>query len=91
MQISAGEGPGIFFGGVRLLTLEELHAEALTDEEHVTGEPGGPTPLRITTQQGFQHLACLPDGSILMQAGFNSHVKAGSWCAFLNRIMCTTV
>ena len=48
-------------------------------------------PLPLTTRQGFQQLALTADGRVVLAAGFNEIVKAGSWFAFLERVMSDTV
>ena len=83
----------MFFGGARLLSLAELIEVAAdpleAQDAAASGEP--PALLRITTVQGFQHLAVCRNGGVVMVSGFNSHIKAKTWAAFLERIMRTTV
>ena len=68
-----------------------LSADEIADEmrrvppEHLTGS------IPLTGLQGFKQLACRPGGSIVLNAGFNVHVKATSWAGFLERTLVDTV
>jgi len=78
-------GLGLFFGGARLLSLEELSAQLCG------GWRGDGALLSLTDTSGFQTLGCAPDGSIWLVSGFNEHRKSASWAEFLERVLQTTV
>ena len=79
------DGPGFFFGGARLLTSAELDAAL---QEHGAGS----TRLPLTTLQGFQQLELdVPTGAVFLSSGWNSHFKADSWAAYLERVLLDTL
>ena len=77
------EGCGLWFGGARLLPAAEMVDEV--------ARAGDGAPLPLTTRQGFQQLALAADGRVILAAGFNEIVKAGSRFSFLERVMSDTV
>ena len=80
-QIDSELGVGMLFAGSRLLSLAEI----------ATVGPPGDGALPLTTTVGFQHVAARADGAILLQAGFNEHVKAASWASFMERMLWDTI
>ena len=76
---------GLLFAGARLLSLDELAAAAAEGGDADDGA------LPLSTRVGFQELAVQTDGRVLMRAGFNTHVKAGDWAAFLELLLVDTV
>ena len=93
---------GLFFGGARLLSLEELSTQlkqaGLVDgSASLDGASAGGSSasagalISLTDTSGFQSLAAAADGSIRLVSGFNEHWKAASWAEFLERVLQTTV
>ena len=85
---------GLLFAGARLLSLSEIATAAAEAEptlaSDVTNGHGGVLPL--TNRVGFQQLAVrVEDGAICMCAGFDEHVKARNWPAFVERVLWDTV
>jgi hypothetical protein len=80
-QVDGGDHVGLLFAGARLLSLREIAAAATAGDDS----------LPLTTVVGFQHVAVRTDGRVCMRAGFNEHVKAASWAAFLERVLWDTV
>ena len=83
-NISA-EGPGLLFDGARLLSAAEIPEEARLNPPIEEGL------LPLTNLQGYKQLACRRDGTIVMVSGFNVHVKASCWSAFLERTLVDTI
>ena len=83
-NISA-EGPGLLFDGARLLSAAEIPVEARLNPPIEEGL------LPLTNLQGYKQLACRRDGTIVMVSGFNVHVKASCWSAFLERTLVDTI
>lgn len=83
-NISA-EGPGLLFDGARLLSAAEIPEEARLNPPIEEGL------LPLTNLQGYKQLCCRRDGTIVMVSGFNVHVKASCWSAFLERTLVDTI
>ena len=86
-QVDGGDGgAGLLFAGARLLSLEEIVAVG-------TDSSIAEVDLPLSTTVGFHTLAVRPDtnGQVVMRAGFNTHVKAPHWAAFLDHILVDTV
>lgn len=78
--------PGLLFDGARLLSADEIADETQrAPQEHLRGS------IPLTNLQGFKQLACQGGGSIVLNAGFNVHVKAMSWAGFLERTLVDTI
>lgn len=83
---AAEAGPGLLFDGARLLSADEIADETQrTPQEHLRGS------IPLTNLQGFKQLACHASGSIVLNAGFNVHLKATDWAGFLERTLVDTI
>ena len=76
----------MLFDGARLLSADEIADETQrTPQEHLRGS------IPLTNLQGFKQLACHASGSIVLNAGFNVHLKATDWAGFLERTLLDTI